>query len=78
MKLHDWVQHGGIPIHSSISDDVLASIIAFRGASPQHEAKMQCFQGLSAIVSIQADGILTHIEPSCRSDNFLSDRSKER
>lgn len=41
MILDDWIYHGWVSRNSTISDDMLAGVVALRGACPEKETEVQ-------------------------------------
>lgn len=42
MELYDRLQHWEFSIDSAIGDDMLAGVVALRGASPEHKTQVDC------------------------------------
>ena len=41
MILNDWLEHGRITANPLVGDDMLAGVIAVRGASPEEETEVK-------------------------------------
>lgn len=45
MELHDGLEHRRISRDPTVSDNMLACIVAFRAASPEHETETKSYEG---------------------------------